>query len=199
MRNRFCSSIVLLLLGLLPAAACAQALPDNPAPQPDPAWSRVMSLTRGQPIVVDDTNGPPVHCLFTGATDAYLDCSPPGNPVGVGYRFNRADVLGVDLDLPGQTQAQASRPERNYHPAWLASIIAGGLVVGICATHSTDAGGAAKAGLIGAAVVGAIGAPLAFLPNSQRAYGGTNVPQFGIGIPLGRLHWRTPFAARNQQ
>jgi len=199
MHNKLTFCIAALSFALLPAWAWSQALPDSPAPQPDPAWSRLQSLTYGQPIVVDDTNGPPVHCLFTGVTDAYLSCSPPGNPAGVGYRFNRADVLGVDLDLPGLAQAQASRPERNYHPAWLASMIGGGIVVGLCATRSTDAGGAAKAGVLGAVVVGAIGAPLAFLPHQQAAYGSSTYPQFGIGIPLGHLHWRMRFTHQSQE
>ena len=93
---------ILLLAFAFVSSASGQALPDNPAPAPlrDPAWDRLQSLVNGQPIVVDNTNGPPVHCLFAGVTEAYLFCNPPGNPAGVGFRFDHADVLGVDLDLP---------------------------------------------------------------------------------------------------
>jgi hypothetical protein len=145
--------IFLIAAVLLPAAARPQtsptapapqpqALPDapSPAPLPDPTWDRLKNLTNGEPIVVRNDNGPPVHCLFAGATDAYLFCSPPGNPPGVGYRFDRASVISVDFDLPAQNVARFDRPHPNYHPAWIASILAGGLVVGI------------------------VGAPLAFLP-----------------------------------
>jgi uncharacterized membrane protein YeaQ/YmgE (transglycosylase-associated protein family) len=191
-------SWIWILILAASAGALAQTLPDNPAPS-DPTWARVQSLTFGQAIVVDDTNGPPVRCFFTSATDAYLFCNPPGDPVGVGYRFNRVDILGVDLDLPGQKQVRASHRERNYHPKWLASMIAGGIVVGLCATHSTDAGGATKAGLIGAVVVGAIGAPLAFLPNRYAAGGRPSYPQAGISIPLRFHHWRMPSTARSDE
>lgn len=174
--------ILLITVGLAPLAP-GQALPDNPAP-PDPAWSRLQSLTYGQPIVVDNTNGPPVHCLFTGVTDAYLFCSPPGNPPGVGFRFNHADVLGVDRDLPALPQAQASQPQRDYHPGWIASMIAGGFIVGLCATRTTSAGNAAEAGLVGAGIVGFIGAPFVFLPHPQNPFAGSLPPQYGIGIRL---------------
>jgi hypothetical protein len=152
----------------------AQSLPNAPAPQssappaplPDSAWDRVLSLARGQPIVVASDYGPPAHCLFAGATAAFLFCDPPGNPPGVGYRFDRASVISVTLDQPLPTGAQFSQPHPNYHPFWLSSIVAGGLLVGICATRTMDAGDSARAGAIGALVVGAIGAPLAFLPQS---------------------------------
>lgn len=158
--------LFLIAIVLMPAALRAQALPDAPAPAPppDPAWARVRSLNPGQPIVVLVDNGPPVHCLFTGATEAYLFCSPAGNPPGVGYRFDRGRVAGVDLDLPARNSAQFEQPQPNYHPAWIASMIGGGLITGLVATRSMDAGDAARIGLIGALVVGAIGVPLAFLP-----------------------------------
>ena len=55
---------------LLPAAARAQALPENPAPaQPDPAWDRLRNLAIGAPLVVGNDNGPQVHCLFAAVTD----------------------------------------------------------------------------------------------------------------------------------
>ncbi|HMG85148.1 MAG TPA: hypothetical protein VK574_05370 [Terracidiphilus sp.] len=176
-------TIFLLAFGLVSCAA-GQALPDSPAPAPlpDPAWDRLQSLLNGQPIVVDNTNGPAVHCLFAGVTEAYLFCSPPGNPVGVGFRFNHADVLGVDLDLPHPTLNQARRPERNYHPAWISSMIAGGIVVGLIASQNTDAGKATQDGFIGAAIVGLIGAPLAFIPRRQFAPSGPAYPQYGIGL-----------------
>jgi hypothetical protein len=179
--------IALAFCAALSPFAQAQALPDNPTPatNPDPMWARVQSLKPGTPIVVSDTYGPPQRCLFAGATTSYLDCNPVGNPPGTGFRFNRADVLSVELDRPEQYAPQAAHAKHNYHPAWLASMIAGGCVVGFIATRSTDAGHAAEAGAIGALVTGAIGAPLAFMPPDQ--FVSPMRPQFGIGIPL-RLH-----------
>jgi hypothetical protein len=177
--------LFLLLAILLPAALWPQSLPDNPAPAPppDPAWDRLRSLAPGSPIVVFVDNSAPVHCLFTGATERYLDCSPAGDPPGVGYRFDRATVQGVDLDLTAQG-AQFQRPERNYHPAWIASMLGGGLIVGIVATRSTDAGTAAEAGALGALVVGVIGAPLAFLPRPHGDADAYRPRGFALAAPL---------------
>jgi hypothetical protein len=174
-----------VLLAICSGLAVGQSLPDNPAPAPlpDPAWSRLQNLVNGQPIVVTDIQGRSVRCLFAGVTDAYLFCDPPGNPPGARYRFDHADVLAVDRDLPTPQWTAAPR-ERNYHPAWISSMIAGGVIVGLCATRSTDAGTAAKAGLIGAGIVGVIGAPLAFMPHAQLAFGGPMYPQYGVGIRL---------------
>jgi len=173
---------------LLPAAR-AQALPDNPAPAPlYSAWDRLKNLAIGAPIVVGNENGPPVHCLFAGVTDAYLYCNPPGNPAGVGFRFDRASVTSVDFDLSAQNSAQFNRPQRNYHPAWIASILAGGLIVGLCSTPTMNDSDSARTGAIGALVVAAIGAPLAFLPHPQNwdfsfrpkpFAGGPRIPLFG--------------------
>jgi hypothetical protein len=161
--------ITVFLLGilLLGPTAHPQALPDAPSPAPplDPMWDRVKDLANGAAIVVRNDNGPPVHCLFAGATDAYLFCDPPTNPPGVGFRFDRASIVSVDLDRPAPYSPRFDRPQPNYHPAYLASIIAGGLIVGICATRTMDAGESASTGAIGALVVAAIGAPLAFLPH----------------------------------
>jgi hypothetical protein len=181
-------SLILSTLLLLPLAASAQALPESPTPAPDPAWLRIENLASGAAIVVRNDNGPPVHCLFSSATDAYLFCNPPGNPPGVGFRFDRASVIAVDLDLPQNSAAQFAAPRHNYHPVWLSSIIAGGLIVGLVATRTTDAGGAAQAGAIGAAVVAAIGAPLAFLPRPESfASGGPAYPQYGVAVSIHSL------------
>jgi hypothetical protein len=162
-------ALFLVPAALLPAVARSQALPDAPTPvQPsDPMWNRVKDLVNGAAIVVRNDNGPPVHCLFAGATDAYLFCDPPGNPPNTGFRFDRAVIVSVDLDRPTPYSARFDRPKPNYHPVYLSSIIAGGLIVGICATPTMDAGQAASTGVIGALVVAAIGAPLAFLPRWQ--------------------------------
>jgi len=177
---------ILLLASSFAICSSAQTLPDGPAPVPlsDPVWSRLQNLVNGQPIVVDNTNGPPVHCLFAGVTEAYLFCNPPGNPAGVGFRFDHADVLGVDLDLSRATSFQTSRPERNYNPAWISSMIAGGIIVGLVASKNTDAGTATEDGIIGAGIVGLIGAPLAFLPHPQYAPRSPAYPQYGIGLRL---------------
>jgi hypothetical protein len=181
-------SLLLAAFLVLRAAAIAQSLPDSPTPvpAPDPAWVRVQSLVEGQPVVIRNDNEAPVHCLFAGATDAYLFCDPPGNPPGVGFRFDRASVISVDLDRPTQFGPHFNASQRNYHPAWIASMLAGGLIVGICATRTTDAGTSAEAGLIAAGVVGLIGAPLAFLPHSAFTGAGPAYPQFGVAIPLRR-------------
>lgn len=186
-----------VLLAASSGLALAQSLPDNPSPAPfaDPAWSRLQSLVNGQPIVVTDIQGRSVRCLFTGVTDAYLFCNPLGNPPGAGYRFDHADVLAVDRDRPA-SQWTATQRERNYHPAWISSMIAGGFIVGLCATRSTDAGTAARAGLIGAGIVGVIGAPLAFMPHAEPAFRGPIYPQYGVGLRLKnqiRLRSRTIF------
>ncbi|HWG20160.1 MAG TPA: hypothetical protein VG225_06485 [Terracidiphilus sp.] len=179
MKN-FGFTLMLFVIVLSPLAAVCQSqqgggLPDEPAPQattspttqqpaangparpapPDGDWRKIQRLTHGEPIVVNSTLGPALQCRFAGATDAALFCDAPGSPDGSGYRFERATVISVESE----------RPERNTHPAWLASMIAGGMVVGFVASGNTDAGTAAKAGAIGALVVGAIGAPLAFMPS----------------------------------
>lgn len=178
----------ILLAAVLTASAglvLAQNLPDSPspAPFPDPAWSRLQSLVNGQPIVVTDVQGRSVRCLFAGVTDAYLFCNPLGNPPGVGYRFDHAEVLSVDRDRPASQWTAAER-EHNYHPAWISSMIAGGFIVGLCATRSTDAATSARAGLIGAGIVGLIGAPLAFMPHPESGFSGPIYPRYGIGLRL---------------
>lgn len=197
--------ITVFLVGILllvPAVARSQALPEAPAPaQPtDPMWDRVKDLANGAAIVVSNDNGPPVHCLFAGATDAYLFCNPSTNPPGVGFRFDRAAIVSVDLDRPTPHSARFDRPKPDYHPVYLSSIIAGGLIVGIVATRSMDAGQSADIGVIGALVVAAIGAPIAFLPHvfdagfadQPRGFGRTHSPLFGFHPrPLpGLLHVR---------
>jgi len=180
--KRFC--FTLIALACMAATAQTQALPSAPAPQGSADWNRVRALAPGQAIVVVEDNAPPLHCLFTSATDTYLFCAPPGNPQGVGFRLDRANILSVDFDLPPQNSPQVRRPQPNYHPAWIASMIAGGLITGIVATGETDAGTAAKAGLIGAVVVGAIGAPLAFLPQPGSQNFARRGAAFQARIPL---------------
>ena len=158
-------AIVFITLLLLAQVVQAQILPEAPATPPDPAWNRLRTLAPGQSLVITTTDNRSVHCLFGSVTDTYLYCNPPGNPEGVGFRFDRTEIAGVDFDRAGAGVAQARHTERNYHPAWICSMIAGGLVVGLIASQHTDAGKAAQDGLIGAAAVGVIGAPLAFLPH----------------------------------
>jgi hypothetical protein len=188
-------TLMLFVVVLSPLAAVCQGLPDPPAPQrstaqtsssssldgvaqsaplsdeqaataplartaaPDAAWRRIQQLSRGEWIRVNSTLGPPLGCRFAGATDDALFCDPADAPEGTGYRFDRAAVITVEMQ----------RPERNWHPAWMASMIAGGLVVGLVATKTNDAGDSARLGAIGALVVGGIGAPLAFLPSGDRS------------------------------
>jgi hypothetical protein len=171
-------------------AICSVARPQNipnspaPAPLPDPAWTNLQNVTIGSPVIVTDVDGRSVHCLFAGVTDAFLFCNPQGNPAGVGFRFDHAEVIGVDFDRPSQQIALTAPREHNYHPAWISSMIAGGLIVGLCATRNTDAATSARAGLIAAGVVGAIGAPLAFLPHPQMAPPVPAYPPYVFGARL---------------
>jgi hypothetical protein len=180
--------IVLAFCATWHPLAHSQALPDNPAPVPaiDPTWTRVQNLSPGTTIVVTDTYGPPERCLFAGATADYLDCNPAGNPPGTGFRFNRADVISVELDRlgqngPGQNAPQAARTKHNYHPGWIASMVVGGTLMGVGFAQMTDAGHAAAGGAISAVLIGAIGAPFAFASDHNFS---PARPQFGIGIPF---------------
>lgn len=169
------------------AITTAQNLPDSPAPAPlpDPAWSGLQNLSIGRPIIVTDVRGRSVHCLFAGVTDAYLFCNPAGNPPGAGFRFDHADVIGVDLDLPHLQQiAHSPRGDRNYHPAWISCMIAGGIIVGLVASQNTTVGKAAEDGAIGAGIVGLIGAPMAFLPRPQPALATPAAGPFVFGAQL---------------
>jgi hypothetical protein len=181
--------VAVFTLLLSEALVSAQILPDAPVEPSDPAWNRLYSLPLGQSIVITTTDNRLTHCLFGSVTETYLFCNPPGNPAGVGFRFDRAEIASVDYGRPGAIPTQARNPERNYHPAWISSMIAGGLIVGIIASQNTDASHAARDGLIGAVAVGAIGAPFAFLPEpfSSPPYGG---PIYGMSVRL-----RAPRAA----
>ena len=163
--------------------ARGQILPEAPTAPNDSSWSQLSSLADGRPIVVTTTDNRSVHCLFGSVTASYLFCNPQGNPAGVGFRFDRVDVASVDFDRSGVATAQTQRRERNYHPAWISSMIAGGLIVGLIASQNTDAGKAAQDGLIGAAVVGAIGAPFVFLPQPCLPPPYAR-PVYGIGVRL---------------
>ena len=176
-------ALTLLALALLPIAR-AQNLPDAPYPAPDPTWDRLQTLANSQPIVITTNDSRSIHCLFAGINNDYLFCNPAGNPPGVGYRFDRAEVASVDLDRPGAPTARAHRTERNYHPAWIASMIAGGIAVGLVASQRTDAGKATQDGCIGAAIIGLIGAPFAFLPQPQPAAVRPVYPPYVFGVRL---------------
>jgi hypothetical protein len=177
--KQFGFTLMLFVIVLSPLAAVCQRLPDEPQPAqatasqttqpaaasapekpaaPNGDWRKIQRLAHGEPIVVNSSYGPSLQCRFAGATEDALFCDAPGSPEGTGYSFERAKVISVE----------ASRPERNYHPVWIASIIAGGLAVGLIATKSNDAGDAARIGGIGALVVGAIGAPIALLQSQDR-------------------------------
>lgn len=194
--NATCIRVISLAVLLTPglSVGTAQDVPDSPAPAPfpDPAWGRLNDLSSGRPIIVTLIDGRSIHCLFAGITDANLFCNPPGNPPGVGFRFDHAEVIAVDLDLPTHRQAPVAQPAHNYHPAWISSMIAGGIIVGLCATRTTDDGTAAKAGIIGAGIVGLIGAPMAFLPHPQIAPPGPAYPPYFYGA-----HLRFPVRIRN--
>jgi hypothetical protein len=182
MRRLAIAFITLLLLAL---SVRAQTLPDAPAAPPDPAWNRLARLASEQSIVVTTMDKRLVHCLFGSVTNTYLLCHPPGNPAGVDFRFDRIDVLSVDFDR--SDPARQGRPaERNYHPGWISSMIAGGLVVGIIASQNSDADRAARDGLIGAVAVGAIGAPFVFLPQPYATPPYTG-PIYGVGFRLHRV------------
>src|SRR4051794_17585433 len=178
-------AIAFITLLLLAHSVRAQVLPDPPNAPPDPAWNRLDSLAPGKSIVITTMDNRLVHCLFGSVTDNYLFWNPQGNPAGVGFRFDRVEVLSVDFDR-FDPSAQGRPAERNYHPGWISSMIAGGLIVGIVASQYADADRAARDGLIGAAVVGAIGPPFAFLPQPYATppYAG---PIYGVGLRLRRV------------
>jgi len=159
--------------------APAQAPPANPQIS-DREWRRIQNILHDERVVVASTYGPPLHCRFASATDTALYCDAPGSPDGTGFRFERATVIFVELETP--------QPRPNHHPAWISCMLAGGILVGLAVSENADAGHAAAVGVISAAVVGAIGAPLAFMdrdngPPQPVIYGSRAL----VSVPIGRL------------
>lgn len=180
-------SVVLLAMSLLPAPIEAQAPPDNPVSvqPPDPMWSRVEQLARGQEIEVRLTIGSPVHCRFAGATDAYLFCDLDNPPPGMqGYRFNRAQIVNVKV----------SQPPVNWHPALLATMAAAGIGIGFAASsQGASDKSAAAGGLVTALMVGAVGYPAVLAQEQDRGFAFTYpLPAFRFsGTRVHRVvHWR---------
>jgi hypothetical protein len=165
-------TLMLFVVVLSPLAAVCQKLPDERGAQnpgtaatqddtrgssapvlspPDKEWRKIQKLPVGIEIVVGSTYGAPLSCRLAAATDDALYCDAPESPAGSGWQFDRAAVISV----------QATIARRNHHPGLLAAMIGGGMIVGMVATRSTNAGNAVKAGAIGALITGAAGAPLA--------------------------------------
>lgn len=180
--------LTLIAIALLPVATHAQGLPDAPAPAaPDSAWDRVRSLTSGQPVVVVVDYAPPFHCLFARATDAYLFCDPVGNPPGVGYRFDRATVVSVDLDVAPVARAQFSAPEQNWHPGLLLAAAIIGSAMGAGLTRKMNDRGAGFIGLLTAVFVETAGSQTLDMQN-RRANVGFAYPLHGFaGVRSPRL------------
>lgn len=179
--------IVLVLAAsiLLSAAAFAQAPPENsnPAPPNDALWNRVMALPRGQPIMVVNTYGPPLHCEFAGATNDFLFCDPPAAPPDTGYRFERASVLDVTVQ----------RRQVIRHPGVLISAAVAGIALGLGSTRTLNDRDAATVGLISALVAGSAGLAMSQAPRPGLALGFAYQPR-GFGFRAGPIlhHFSLP-------
>ncbi|HEY2858946.1 MAG TPA: hypothetical protein VGJ21_11060 [Terracidiphilus sp.] len=125
---------------------------------PDGQWRKIQRLPVGVEILVRPASGSLAGCRFAAATDETLYCNEPGNATDPGLQFCRADVLSV----------QATILHKNHHPVWIASMIAGGVITGILATSGASAGRAAGIGVVGAAITGVIGGPLALSSPDER-------------------------------
>jgi hypothetical protein len=122
----------------------------------------VERLVTGQPIIVKPTAGPPVHCRFAGATDAYLFCDLDEARAGTGgYRFDRAQVVNVKI----------SHPKVNWHPALLTVMAASGVAIGLAASQQGASDkSAAAGGLVTALMVGAVGYSIAIMQEQDRGF-----------------------------
>jgi hypothetical protein len=184
---------------LLPSGACAQALPDAPAPaaqtqalanpsaaaMPDWKWRGIQQLSDGQPIVVRTTSGAVIHCRFAGATDTCLFCDPSGRLLDrPGYQFDRNSIVNV----------RESRPQSDVHPGLLVTAAVLGTVVGVVATQDTTSQGAAATGLLTSALVAGVGYQI--IQFNKQVFGVTFALQprgFGRGPGrFPRLRSRTP-------
>ncbi|HXR38760.1 MAG TPA: hypothetical protein VN776_06690 [Terracidiphilus sp.] len=164
MKNKFCSSIIVLLFALLPAAAGAQALPDNPEPAraDSSGWSRVQDLANGEEIDVAHGRSHAVPCRFAGATDDDLFCESLFS--GREYRFSRAEVESVRME-----------DKRRNMRILIGTFAAAGFIWGVAAPPSGDNGtprflvGLGGAG-IGALAGCAVSLPAAFLIPGRLVY-----------------------------
>jgi hypothetical protein len=139
---------ILILMGLLPAAMEAQALPDAPSPADGSGWNRVGDLARGDEIMIARSGRLSVPCRYAGATNDEIFCESLFNEREM--RFSRADIEKIRMD----------RSRRDF---WI--VIGGGAVgiglwTGISSLKSHDSRTAVAEGLAGTAV----GALLAFIP-----------------------------------
>ena len=182
-------AITLIALSLLPQLSPTQELPNAPVPvEPDPAWDRVRGLPAGQALLVVVDDAPPVHCMFSRATQDYLFCDPPDNPPGVGYRFDRAEVISVDLDLPGLSRTQHAPPRADWHPGLFAAAAGTGIAIGVIASERSGNPQAGLVfGLIAAGMVTSAGYPMLDI-QSRRPSLGWEFPLHGFaGVRQTRL------------
>jgi hypothetical protein len=173
--KQFAFTLMLFVVVLSPLAAVCQGTPvASPAPTaqparpgysqptspqnasqtltpPDKEWRKIQKLPQGTFIAVGNTYGPALACRMAAATDDALYCDAPESPGGSGWQFDRAAVISVE----------ATVLKKNHHPGLIAAAIVGGVLVGLAASHGTDAAHAAGAGAIGAVVTAGAGAPMA--------------------------------------
>ena len=142
------SIAALLLCVLLPPAASAQELPNNPVPRESLAWSRVQNLANGEQITVARPGGEPIPCVFTGATDDELFCNAFYR--GREFHFDRAEIERVRMD----------DKYRNTR-ILLGAFTVGGLIWGV-ATPPNNGTPRALDGLAGAAVGALAGLVVSF-------------------------------------
>jgi hypothetical protein len=147
MRDKHFFFIVLLGLTLLPAAARAQTLPDNPEPaaKTSAGWDRIQDLARGEEINVARTGRHSVPCRFAGATDKEVFCDSMFS--GREYRFGREEIERVRME-----------DKRRKMKILIGTFAAAGLVWGVATPPSSGSTAPRFVdGLVGAAAGGFAG------------------------------------------
>jgi hypothetical protein len=147
--------LIPIAIALLPVAALAQTLPENPDPaQPASSqWNRVRDLANGDEIEVRAFRAGTVHCRFAGATDDFLFCDRSyGWFTGQDYRMERSELLDVRI----------SHETRNRRLLIGAAAVAGGVFFGVSQQNPSDTGTRVFAGLAGAGISALLATPVAW-------------------------------------